>query len=81
MSKPVPWFWIFRVALSTGAVIAWGVTHPQAGVLQLILVCLAVIIGLEGLRYGYQHEQDRLARRCPGPAVHTPREDGSDDGN
>ena len=61
--KPFPWFWAVRLVLSTAAAVAWAVTHPQAGVLQLILVCFIVIISLEGLRYGYQQEQDRIARR------------------
>ncbi len=66
LRKPQPWFWIVRVALSTAAVVAWGAEHPQAGVWQLVLVCFIVIIALEGLRYGYQHEQDRIVRRRNG---------------
>lgn len=61
--KPVPWFWIVRLALSGGAVFAWGQTHPQAGVIQLAVVCLVVIAGLEGLRLGYRYEQDQITRR------------------
>lgn len=63
LRKPRPWFWIVRLVLSTAAVIAWGIERPLAPVWQLFVVCFAVIIGLEGLRWGYQQEQDRAARR------------------
>lgn len=63
LRKPQPWFWIVRLMVSTAAVIAWGLVHPHAQVWHLLAVCFTVIIALECLRYGYQHEQDRITRR------------------